>query len=289
MSEGNGHPYSWAAIFNGYDAKAMASCPFPVIPQYLGRQALVGGAIAGARVTHVWTQDRAIARHVAAASLIPTVVDRYVDMIGAVDAVLLARDDAENHLEMSMPFLDAGLPIYIDKPVALSVPALDRLYEHERYRGQLFSCSALRFSGDLRLSASLRTGLGDIRHIQAIAPKSWSKYGVHVVEPVMNMLGLYEHDAQVSCSVMAEVHAVTVRWGALSAQFTCTGSLPADIRIRLFGTSSHAELVFTDTYSAFKSALQTFVDGIRTGREMIPRAQLYGIVSILERGMPHGN
>ena len=32
LSEGNGHPYSWSAIFNGYDPQAMASCPFPDIP-----------------------------------------------------------------------------------------------------------------------------------------------------------------------------------------------------------------------------------------------------------------
>ncbi len=29
MSPGNGHPYSWAAIFNGYNKEKMAKCPFP--------------------------------------------------------------------------------------------------------------------------------------------------------------------------------------------------------------------------------------------------------------------
>ena len=32
LSSGNGHPYSWAAIINGYDKSEMAKCPFPVIP-----------------------------------------------------------------------------------------------------------------------------------------------------------------------------------------------------------------------------------------------------------------
>ena len=35
---GNGHPYSWSAIINGYSPQAMARCPYPVIPEYLGRQ-----------------------------------------------------------------------------------------------------------------------------------------------------------------------------------------------------------------------------------------------------------
>ena len=32
MVDGNGHPYSWSAIFNGYDRAAMAGCPFAGIP-----------------------------------------------------------------------------------------------------------------------------------------------------------------------------------------------------------------------------------------------------------------
>ena len=38
ISPGNGHPYSWAAIFNGCDRERMAKCPFPVIAEYLGKQ-----------------------------------------------------------------------------------------------------------------------------------------------------------------------------------------------------------------------------------------------------------
>jgi predicted dehydrogenase len=146
LSEDNGHPYSWAAMFNGYDPGAMSACPYPVIPAYLAKQVFPDDAIPGARVTHVWAQDRAVAEHVAAAALIPRIVDRYESMIGEVDAILLARDDAENHLEMSIPFLDAGLPIYIDKPVVLTLENLEALYEHQRYGGQIFSCSAMRFS-----------------------------------------------------------------------------------------------------------------------------------------------
>ena len=35
MIEGNGHPWSWSAIINGYDREKLAACPYPVIPQYL--------------------------------------------------------------------------------------------------------------------------------------------------------------------------------------------------------------------------------------------------------------
>ena len=35
MTEGNGHPYSWSAMYNGYDRKYMDKCPFAAIPTYL--------------------------------------------------------------------------------------------------------------------------------------------------------------------------------------------------------------------------------------------------------------
>jgi hypothetical protein len=62
-SEGNGHPYSWSAIINGeYNEELMRSCPFPVIYQYLSAQPKGNLGIEGARVTHIWAQDRQEAR-----------------------------------------------------------------------------------------------------------------------------------------------------------------------------------------------------------------------------------
>lgn len=285
LSDGNGHPYSWAAIFNGYDPAAMASCPFPAIPDYLAKQVFPRDQIRGARVTHVWAQDKAVAQHVAAASLIPTVVDSYEGMIGEVDAVLLARDDAEHHLEMSIPFLNAGLPIYIDKPVSLTLGDLSALYEHQRFPGQIFSCSALRYSSDFQLSASERERLGEIRTVTASAPKSWEKYGVHIVEPVLNMLGIFREPARVVSRRAGDVTIVSAEWGPLAATFTCLGSAPAEFKINIEGAAASKHMVFADTFAAFKRALEAFVDGVRSRTEKIPRVELEAVVSILERGM----
>ena len=67
MIEGNGHPYSWSAIVNGFDPAAMAACPYPAILDYLGKQRVEDVRIPGARVTHIWTDDPADAPKVAAA------------------------------------------------------------------------------------------------------------------------------------------------------------------------------------------------------------------------------
>ena len=46
-----------------------------------------------------------ISEKIAKTCYIENIVQKYEDMIGKVDGILLARDDAENHLEMSKPFL----------------------------------------------------------------------------------------------------------------------------------------------------------------------------------------
>lgn len=285
MSDGNGHPYSWSAIFNGYDPAVMASCPFPVIPQYLAKQRFPQDAIADASVTHVWAEHRDQAEHIAAASLIPNIVDDYRDMIGAVDAILLARDDAERHAEMSVPFLRAGLPVYIDKPIALSLRDLDGLYAEQRTPGQVFSCSATRYAAEFQLSPDEIARLGAIRGIRATTPHSWRRYGVHAVEAVMAMFDLYDQRSEVRPDPSGDAETVRVAWPSLAATFVCTGSRPSPIAVEIIAENGSISRVFGDTFAAFKRALEQFVSGVRTGTEITTKQELTAMVSILERGL----
>ena len=123
MIKGNGHPYSWSAIINGYNPAAMAQCPYATIPKYLGTQSLESVRIEGARVTHIWTDDPADAPKVAAASLIENIVARPEDVIRHVDAVIIATDDGDDHVRRVAPFIEAGLPVFVDKPMATNVNA----------------------------------------------------------------------------------------------------------------------------------------------------------------------
>src|SRR3989339_1790419 len=93
-NEGNGHAFSYSAIFNGYDPEALAKqCPYELIREYLPREHGNENLLDSAKVTHIWTQDKKLSENIAAVSLIPNIVDEYTDLIGMVDAVILARDD----------------------------------------------------------------------------------------------------------------------------------------------------------------------------------------------------
>lgn len=288
FSEGNGHPYSWSAIINGYAPAAMADSGFPVIPEYLARQRWPDARIAGAEVTHVWTQDPDLSQRIARAALIPNVVPTPEAMIGQVDAILLARDDAENHAAFALPFIDAGLPIYIDKPIALSLAALHALHDRQHRSGQIFTCSALRYARELTLPADHRERIGRIRHIQATTPNSWEKYAVHIIEPVLRMLDappLVQHAR--SLPIAGGGRQLVVGFADdVTASLAATGKgVVAPIAIRVHGERGWLELGFADSFAAFRSALQDFIDGIRAGDCRSPFEFNRQVVSIIEAGL----
>src|SRR5437660_12935759 len=53
-------------------------------------------------------------------------VDRPEQMIGQIDAVMIETQQGSRHLERARPFLEAGLPAFVDKPFAANVREADR-------------------------------------------------------------------------------------------------------------------------------------------------------------------
>ena len=56
-------------------------------------------------------------------------VDKPADMIGKVDGMLIESVDGTVHLERATPFLEAGIPCFIDKPFTCSVADAKKIIE----------------------------------------------------------------------------------------------------------------------------------------------------------------
>lgn len=285
ISPGNGHPYSWSAIFNGYDPSVMEECGFPVIPRYLEKQRFPEDTIAEAKVTHVWTQDRKFSSHIARAALIEHVAEELPDMIGNVDAILLARDDAELHLEMAAPFLKAGLPVYVDKPLALSGSSAKQLIALQRYPGQLFSCSALRYAPELQLDADQKRRIGEIRSVHAFVPKDWDKYSVHVIEPMLQLIPSRGEIRRNSSWKFDDRASLMVEFASgVDAQIHTCGKAGAPLGFRVIGTNGWCDLFFRDTFRAFRNALQDFVQGVLCRDVRTSPEHMLEVVELIELG-----
>jgi hypothetical protein len=285
MIDGNGHPWSWSAIVNGFDREKMAVCPYPVIPQYMRARPAGSVGIAGARVTHLWTDRPEEAPPVAAAALIPHVVGKATDVIGHVDAVLVATDDGFDHIERARPFVEAGLPVFVDKPLALSVADL-RTFVAWRARGaRILSSSGLRFAPELDPVIPTLASIGTLRWISAVSCKTWERYGIHLLEPVYRILGpgfvSVRLESSAACEIAHLIHqsGIEVTLPVIKDGGATFGAM------HLCGTAGQTTFKFSDTYTGFRRQLVNFVDYARSGVDTYPFAETVELMCILIAGI----
>lgn len=285
MIEGNGHPYSWSAIINGYDPAEMAKCPYAAIPAYLGRQPLETMRVPGARVTHVWTDLPAEAPLVAAASLIANVVAQPEDVIGHVDAVIVATDDGTDHVRRARPFVEAGLPVFIDKPMATTIDELRQFVQWKAAGKVLLSTSGMRYAPAMQLTPEQSADLGDLRWITSFTCKTWERYGIHALEAVEPLLGPGYTQVQTLHQAGSDVVHISHRSGVqttLGAIHDAYGSFGA---VHLYGTKGQLPLHLTDTYPAFRGQLVAFIDYLRTGNPPLPFEETVELMAVIIAGI----
>src|SRR5690606_32730941 len=107
-------------------------------------------------------------------------------MLGAVDAVVIARDDHESHAALATPFLEAGLPVFVDKPLTLDLDELRGFAPYLR-SGQLTSCSGMRFAKELDSPRAEWQEYGSVRLVRGAILNDWARYGVHLVDGVFGV------------------------------------------------------------------------------------------------------
>jgi len=287
MVDGNGHPYSWTAIINGkYDAKVMADCGYPVIPEYLGAQPKEALGIEGASVTHIWCDDPADAQKVAKATFIPNVVDSAEDVIGQVDAVVIPTDKGWEHLDRAKPFIEAGLPVFIDKPLTDREDHLQQFVKWQREGRPILSTSALRYAREF---AECRGRLGEIgqpRLITITTCKSWERYGIHALEAVYPFLapGGWVSVTNTGTEKANIVHirhesGVDVVIAAIADMYGAFGCL------NVYGTEGTLAAGDTDAFYAFKTQLVAYVDYLRTGQLPFAFDQTVELMKIIIAGI----
>ncbi len=95
-------------------------------------------------------------------------------MIGQVDAVLIATDDGADHVRRARPFVEANLPVFIDKPMATTLEELRQFIQWERAGARLLSSSGMRYAPELARLDADRTALGELRWMSFVTAKTWS-------------------------------------------------------------------------------------------------------------------
>ena len=286
MTEGNGHPYSWSAMFNKFDRERMpAECPFPVIPVYLAKEDYDTMGIPGARMEYICCNDRRDAEHVAALSLIPHVADRPEEMIGKVDAVIIATDIGSEHVERAKPFIEAGLPLFIDKPLCDNRADLAYFTQLFESGYPLLSSSSMRFCKEIMpYHHGATRELGALRLVQYGMPKKWETYGIHSLEAVYPIVGPGFYSVRNTGSERRNIVHLKHRSGAdliLTGIYDHAGPIPLVVG----GTSRTVAIYTHDSYRSFRNQLVSFIHFLRTGERPFPWQETVELMKLLIGGI----
>lgn len=289
MTPGNGHPYSWSAIINNYDSRAMETeCPYPGIVAYMGREDKERIGIPGAGVTHVFCNSRSDAETVARVSRIAAVCDTPEEMIGQADAVIIATDIGHEHVERARPFVEAGLPVFIDKPLCDNRADLDVFSNWIERGAKILSSSSMRYCKEFRPYHRRTAELGALRHIFMPMAKSWETYGIHALEAVYPILGPgFVSIRNTGDSGHNLVH-IRHRSGC-EVTIACIKDMSYGGPMMLGGTAGHKVLTAEDTYQAFRDQLLGFIGYLRTGALPFDFAETHELMRLVIGGIESRN
>lgn len=286
MVEGNAHPYSWSAIFNGYDPVEMSRIDpqYKMIPEYLSAQPGQEFPLPNARVTHIWADPPFDAHHIAKASLIPHVLAHPEEAIGQVDAVIISVDLGSEHVERCRPFVEAGLPVFIDKPLADNPSDLRTFISWVEQGNMILSSSCMRYAKEFAPYRLSTNNLGKLKYVSITTAKSWERYGIHALEAIYPILGPGFISARNTGTSEQNVVHYKHQCGADVIVVASEEMLGGFGVMTLCGTKSSATVRFEDTFFSFKSQLQEFIQYIQTGKRPFEFSETVELMKMLIAG-----
>lgn len=271
FSEGNGHPFSFSAILNGYDEEHFAEAGWPVILNYLRLQLPERFGIDNVRVTHAWSQDMAITRKLCAACRIDNACEDWSEMLDQIDALIIARDDWESHFKIAMPFLQKGIPVFVDKPLTLDSAELDAFVPYLA-KGQLMSCAGLRYAAELDPVRATSPATGPFKLLSGTVLNYLDKYGIHMIEAVASLGGAFTRAVSVT-RLEAPHEAYHIQFAnGVPFHLNCLGDVGKTFHISVYGSAGHAHFDLHDNFSAFRRTLEAFFTMVRTKQPAIDPA-----------------
>ncbi|HZX03991.1 Gfo/Idh/MocA family protein [Kribbella sp.] len=141
-----------------------------------------------ARVVALAGADDERNRKLAAAGGITRIVPTSQELLGDVDALIVTNRDGALHREHAVPFLEAGVPVWVDKPLAASTADAQAILDAARRGGApVTSYSAVRWVADADELANAQ--VDDLQAVTITGPADPDSeysgiffYGIHAAD-----------------------------------------------------------------------------------------------------------
>ena len=207
-------------------------------------------------------------------------VDDKEDLIPLVDGVLCVTRDGSRHIEEAIPFLEAGIPTFVDKPLAISPEDARAIAgAAERTGTPLMSCSSLRYAPEI---TSRRDRLEEIAPLRTGTVTGMGEtifYGVHAAEMMSTVFGSGVEYVMNAGNDGHDVASVMYRDGK-TVSLQVLRDAKVDFRVIAHGEGGREEIpVESSLY--YPETLKQVIDFVRTGKSPIDIGDTLEIVYCL--------
>jgi hypothetical protein len=219
-----------------------------------------------------------------------TILDDPAELFGKIDAVLIESVDGSVHLERALPFLERGMPTYVDKPFACSLADAKRLIDVATTKHvPIMSSSSLRYAPEV-VAAKAGGVAGNILGVSTYGPAPLHPrnpglfhYGIHPVEMLYTLMGtgcqrltcLSRPEGEVTTGLWADGRIATIR-GIRKGQ--------ADYGFTLFGASG-VKTQGVSTQYIYRELLKQIVHMFETKEMPIDPRETLEIVAFIEAAL----
>jgi virulence factor len=220
-------------------------------------------------------------------------VDKPEDMIGKVDGMLIESVEGGVHYERAKPFLEAGLPCFIDKPFTCGVADAKKIVElAEKKKTVIFSSSSLRYTPDL-VKFMDDKDRGKIEGVLAYGPASLHErnpglyhYGVHAVEILYAVMG--PGCQRVTCTHEKDVDVATCQWKDGRAS-EVRGIRPGGTYGFVAFTDKGVKHIALDTKLIYRELLKKIVEFFDKKKAPVDPAESVEMMGFIEAALKSGN
>lgn len=217
-------------------------------------------------------------------------VEKPEEMLGKVDGMLIESQEGGRHWLRARPFLQAGIPFFIDKPFTCGTEDARRIIEQaSQKKVPVFSSSSLRFAEDV-VAFGADKSHGAVIGALAYGPASLHErnpglfhYGIHAVEVLYTLMG--PGCQRVVCTHEKGADLATGHW---------KDGRVASVRGIRAGKSAYGALVFTEqgvkplsigTSTIYRELLKQIVTFFQSGKSPVDVTVSFEIVAFIEAAL----
>ncbi len=212
------------------------------------------------------------------------------EMVDSVDAVMITARDGKFHAKFSKPFIEAGIPAFIDKPFTTDAEeALDLVRLAKAKNLPLCGGSSLKYADTIQELKAVKESIGEkLRGGAMAAPLNFNNpysgfwfYSSHLAEMCMEVFG-WQPKSVTATENNQNVYAI-VNYDNFSVNCSFLEHSYSSYSGAVFGGSgSISEVKKVDVSNIFRLECEAFVDMLRTGKMTHSYEELIAPVFFIE-------